>query len=132
MSGDITEEIRKCSGGVNDFPPHWREITEAEFARSEFFFHTPVFLEYRQMLPEDPKESVVCATLYHLSPGWGFSIVNEFWENKVRFFAFGCPHSWKELNPEQAREEGITHFGMCDHVYKCKKCGATRAEDSSG
>jgi hypothetical protein len=120
-------KTRKLTGGFNSFPPGWRGLTEEEFSRSSFFHYYPIFTEYRQMLGE---KRVVCAHLFHgPSPGEGVAIRSE--GGKIHYYAFGCDHKWTELTSAQAGKEGITHFGMCDHIYKCEVCGATKAHDSS-
>lgn len=40
-------------------------------------------------------------------------------------------HTWKELSRDECRKKGLTHFGMCYHVYKCETCAETMATDSS-
>lgn len=44
-----------------------------------------------------------------------------------------CIHEWAELTQEQCRKDGITYFGKCWHVYRCRKlaCRQVRAYDSS-
>ena len=40
-------------------------------------------------------------------------------------------HLYEELSQKQCRELGLYHGGMCWHVYKCRRCGHTKAYDSS-
>ena len=42
-----------------------------------------------------------------------------------------CIHEFVELSPAEVVAMGKTHYGACDHWYKCK-CGKVRNEDSSG
>ena len=42
-----------------------------------------------------------------------------------------CIHERRELSYQECRERGIDHWGMCYHVYECKKCGNITAQDSS-
>lgn len=130
-SKETASRLRELTGGFNEFPPQWREISEKEFVNRGFFHYMAQIIEYRQMLAKEKKEKLLCATLFHMPvPGEGFALAHQAGE--LRFFAFGCDHQWKELTPLEAREEGVTHFGTFDHVYKCSKCGRTKAEDSSG
>lgn len=56
--------------------------------------------------------------------GWG-------WVEKDSKDA-GCIHSKRELSSKEATALGVAHFGMCWHVYQCRKCGQITSEDSSG
>jgi len=42
-----------------------------------------------------------------------------------------CMHEWKEISHAECKERGISHYGMCWHVYECESCGSTMAQDSS-
>jgi len=63
-------------------------------------------------------------------PGRSPNGPNDFWP---RFFWFGpCYHAWKELSPQEAKEKGQAHYGMCYHVFECVKgCGNFLSYDSS-
>ena len=121
----ITKDIHP-----NDFPDGWREITPEEFSTSDFFSYSPEYIEYRQMY--DNHKAGVHAKLFHFPDGTGIAMSNEYWEKKVRFYKFGCEHSYNELSTKQASEEGVSHFGNCYHVYKCSKCNHVMSQDSSG
>jgi len=54
--------------------------------------------------------------------GWGY--VDDDLDKK-------CLHETKELTYSQCKERGITHFGMCWHVYECIHCGKIFSYDSS-
>ena len=83
--------------GYNEFPHGWREITEAEFSQSRFFSHAPDYVESRQMMGQG--KPVVSATLYWMWDRTGFSIVQDFWAKRVKFFMFGCEHKM-ETQPD--------------------------------
>lgn len=130
LSADELNLHRLAYGGWNDFPPAWRELTEEQFAKSMFFTYTPVMHEFRQMLDRSkPQQPAMSATLYHMHDGTGFSIVNDFWAGKVRFYTFGCDHEYGDAS-EELRRRGIRlHQG--EHAGFCKKCGHLRIVDSS-
>ncbi len=43
-----------------------------------------------------------------------------------------CFHEYTELSQQEAREKGVSHFGMCYHVLQCIHCDQITAYDSSG
>lgn len=43
-----------------------------------------------------------------------------------------CIHERVELFQKECQHLGISHYGMFCHVYRCKKCGDTITQDSSG
>jgi hypothetical protein len=105
QSHDLTlaehEAHEKHWGNYNAFPPGWREIKAAEFAKSDFFGWTPVLTQYRQMIPNTPElinlmrykdqapGVVVSASLSFMPSGLGYAIVNDFWGGTIRYFQFG-------------------------------------------
>jgi hypothetical protein len=77
----------------NTAPDGWREITEAEFARSNYFHESISKTEHRQFPIEwKGKTTYHGVMLLHFWDQTGLALVNEFWDSKVRFFAFGCDH----------------------------------------
>jgi hypothetical protein len=121
----------------NDFPIGWRELTEKEFAQSKFFRCSPRHVEFRQMYPQDEngkrmREGMVATRLMWMQDKTGYALANDFWAGTVRYYAFGCQHDYRELSQAECRERDTTHFGMCWHIYECKKCGYVMAQDSSG
>jgi len=128
-----TEEERRIATPMtadlhgNDFPAGWEPITEAEFAKSEFF-NGWVAMEHRQMFQEN---KAVHAYLFHFHGGDGIAIENDFWGGKIRYYRFGCKHEYSEaLGDEHAVEIGM-RLGHCDHAYKCMKCGHFMVQNSS-
>ena len=121
----------------NAFPHGWKEISVQEFSRSPFFTYSPAFMEYRQMHDTLSDGTIrhgsgmTAAKLFHFSDGTGIAMSNTYWDEKVRYFKFGCDHKYIELMPSQCREEGVAHFGMCYHVYKCSECNHVMSQDSS-
>jgi hypothetical protein len=115
-------------GNFNDPPPGLREITAAEFAQSSFFVFPPVWVEYRQITRGDVYKGPI--KLFGLSNGTWFGIANDYWAKTVRYFAFGCAHTYAELTPEQARQIGHSHFGGCYHVLRCTRCEHVTSYDS--
>lgn len=97
------EELKRHEellGGFNEFPPGWKEITKEEFAQSGFCGARVVYVEYRQMMR--PKEHLingnhVSCKLFHIRNGFGYAIVQRYWEKDVLFFEFDCFDKLKEL-----------------------------------
>jgi hypothetical protein len=101
----------------NDPPINFREITEKDFAQSQFLRHIPTFVEYRQMiLNEDlspgklPNGRFVSAFLYWFNDDTGVAIAPEHYEGKVRYFSFGCNHSLGHKTYQAGQ------------TYTCSKC----------
>lgn len=105
--------------GYNDPPVNFREITEKEFAQSQFHSYTPALVEYRQMLVKEDLSpgkltngKMISAHLFWFHDDCGYAIVGDYWKEKVRYFAFGCNHDL-EAKSYKAGE-----------TYTCKKCKA--------
>ena len=135
----VNEEIRKHErtwGGYNDLPPGWREITEAEFVKGPFFSYLPTRVEFRQLVGSDIRcergSPLVDARLFFFSDGTGVALMDDHWAGKVRYFAFGCNHKWREVYGEEAKKLGIGRLYSHDHAYVCDNCGRKRVLDSSG
>jgi len=115
----------------NLFPDGWREIDVEEFSQSAFFTYSPTHIEYRQMYASIHSPPMLAAKLFHFSDGTGVALNNQPWAKKVRYFKFGCDHSYNELMPSECNKRGVSHFGMCYHVYECSKCSHVMSQDSS-
>jgi hypothetical protein len=110
----------------NKEPDGWREITEGEFAQSMFFTYHPVSHEYRQIIQGN--EPVISAKMFNMHDGTGVAMSSDYWDKKVRYYAYGCQHEW---GGKLTDEEKNVKLFRCDHVYKCKKCGFFQVVDSS-
>lgn len=92
------KEHERRTGGYNEFPPEWREIDAAKFARSRHFTFAPVLVEYRQMMrPFGERDTTkdtpaVSAHLFWQPNGTGFTIVEDYWAQTIKFYAFGTIH----------------------------------------
>lgn len=129
------QEHEKIYGGFNDFPPHWKRISQKEFAQSKFFSYDPNLTEHRQMYEKGscPTGKMTAAVLFFFYDGTGIGMVRDFWKGTVRYYSFAkCEHKFEELSAREAREKGHDHYGMFCHVYECKKCGFVESHDSSG
>lgn len=118
---EVVHSDKKAPDGTdyNDPPENLREITEKEFAQSQFHSHGPALIEYRQMiLKEDlspgklSNGKMMSAFLYWFSDDTGVAISSEHWKGKIRYFAFGCNHDLGQVT----YRAGAT--------YECKKCKA--------
>jgi hypothetical protein len=85
--------------GYNDPPINLKEITEADFAKSQFHSYTFTHVEFRQMILKDDLSSgkltngkMVQAKLFWFSDDTGVAISADSWKGTVRYFAFGCNH----------------------------------------
>ncbi len=114
----------------NSFPPGWRKISEKEFAQSDFFRYGIGKTEYRQMMTENKSDPAIGATLYYIDADNGFSIVNNFWNGTIEFYAFGCDHDWSGDPREELEKRNIVLYGS-EHASLCAKCGKLQIVDSS-
>jgi len=121
----------------NDAPVGLREITEKEFSSSIMFSQIPDSMEYRQVLikripgASEDEPHVLSLTMFWFYDKTGVGMSADSWKGKVRYFAFGCDHDFKQLSPEECRKIGILHMGHCDHIWQCQKCKAITGGDSS-
>ena len=124
-------------GGFNTAPKGWTEITEAEFAKSNFFQYTFVEHEFRQLLRDfDGNEfgEMIAVRMFYLPNEVGYALSNSDYRTigRIRYFRFGCEHVYRELGMEESERIGVKHYGMFCHVYECGKCGHVNVQDSSG
>lgn len=105
--------------GYNDPPVNLKEITEKEFAQSQFHSYSPALIEYRQMIlmqdlsPGKLKNGrMISAHLYWFGDDTGVAIASDHYHGKIRYFSFGCNHSLGQAT----YRPGAT--------YTCKKCKA--------
>jgi len=137
---EVTKALReheKTWGGFNDTPPGWREITEEEFVRSNFFSYDPEKVEHRQLMhagitDEKGTAPLHGARLYFFWDGTGVALMDDFWAGKIRFFAFGCKHKWREVYGDEVKKLGFGRLYSHDHALVCDECGRMKVVDSSG
>lgn len=139
------EELERKFGNYNDAPPGFKEISESEFAMSDFFQYYPTHIGMKQIIGLPNERHMLTVTLYYMPQGNGFGMayVSEKIDYKegqrivveparVRYFRFGCNHQFREYGPEEAKEKGLGYSsGNCMHNYICDKCGYTECVDSS-
>jgi hypothetical protein len=132
-----TDEKAPDGTQFNDPPIGLRRITEKEFVRSQFFVETIALEEYRQIHVEDKitlkrgRNHMIALKMYWFHDGTGVAIHNDYWGEKVEYFAFGCQHDYHELSKDECVKRGIQHWGMCWHVTECSKCNYINCYDSS-
>lgn len=119
----------------NKTPDNWREISEEEFVKGNFFLYAPQRTEFRQLTKAGVKAesggSLINAQLYFFHDETGVAMMDDHWAGKIRFFAFGCAHEWKEIPHVEARNHGLRPVDSFDHAYRCEKCGATKMVNTS-
>jgi len=126
--------------GYNNPPAMFREITEQEFARSDFFSYPFVLMECRQVCREldtikwiGPKaKGTLSLKLFWMHDNTCVAISADFHTGTMRYFRGGCAHKYRELTSKEAGEMGLPHFGSCFHVVQCQACKYTHSYDSSG
>jgi len=131
-SHPITKKITMSN--YNTAPDNMVELTEKEWAQSDYFIFDPEQVESRQFIIKslDDRDYFHSFKLYTMHEGHGYAITHDYWAGRVRVFRFGCNHNWVGLSSEQSAELGIRHFGNCYHVQKCENCDKVRQYDSSG
>lgn len=119
------------TGDFNTAPVGFAEITQKEFAQSNFFRYGPEAIEHRQLLNVPGEKTMLAVWMYYYHDGTGLALAEDFWAGTIRYFRFGCDHDYRELSPEATRQRGLSHFGHCWHTYECQTCGHIEAHDSS-
>ena len=133
-------------GDYNHMPTPWREISPDEFWYRWDRYVTS-YEETRQVwnFPGQPSFLSLHIFWYH---DFGLGIAQPMkwrcrrrnedkpygivYEERPRFFRFGCDHEWMEYGPEYADEHGLPYTsGRCFHNNVCKECGALNCYDSS-
>jgi hypothetical protein len=123
------------TNGSNDPPIGIRQIHEGEFAQSHFFIYSPIAQGFAQVFITESDRAARKLTslkLFYMHDGTGYAMSSSYWNEKVYYYKFGCQHKFTELNVEECRRRGITHFGNCYHVTECSICGYIDECDSSG
>jgi hypothetical protein len=114
--------LKAPDGSIDGMLPNdWREISEKEFAQGQF----RIFSRVKNI------ESRFNGTLFWFYDNTGVAIVTEYWQGKVKYYAFGCDHKYVELTPEECGLRSIEHFGRCYHVEECSNCKRISTRDSS-
>lgn len=101
-----------------------REITEKEFANSNVFLFVSSIIGNTRI--EDMEVRV-----FGFSDQTGYAIGSNRKNGKVRYFAFGCNHSYRNPTEEEIQSGKAPRPGMCFHVSVCNKCGTVNTVDSS-
>lgn len=119
----------------NRLPPNFKEITEKEFASSQFFIYSPRLWEYRQINVKEDYEKVTWPLAWSggsphrpfdlrmafFHDGRGVAIAQDSQE-RVRYFSFAlCEHLSKTRQ----------NIGNCLNRYTCDACGYVEEIDSS-
>lgn len=136
---------RRDYNAVNVAPTNWRVISEAEFAKSDFFIYLWDDVKHMQLLATengDPAAvelrngkyysmmlTVRIFSYRNRSDGYAISRSHE--DGVVFYFRWGCQHKFKELTLRECEEKQIYHGGRSFHVYKCSLCGDINSIDSS-
>lgn len=114
-------------GGFNDFPPNWREVTEAEIATESMGrVYSPTMTEYRQMGTLVPGgEPMLPATLSFFHDGTGHAMSYDYYGKRLRWFRFfTCQHTMVEVSRPGGHRSGL-------HEDRCTKCGYVSRYDTS-
>lgn len=119
------------TGDFNTAPDGFTQITEKEYAQSHFFRYAPEAIEHRQLLNVPGETTMLDVWMYYYHDGTGIALAEDFWAGTVRYFRFGCDHTYRELSPAAAKAKGVPHFGHCWHVNECSVCGHIESSDSS-
>ena len=113
-------------GDFNQAPPSFQELSEGEFAVSNFFNYRPAHTEYRQITDKNVLkklniDSYLSITMFWFHDGTGVAMSSDFCKQRVRYFSFMlCRHSYI-----------ITKTSNCYSEMVCKKCSYNKFIDSS-
>jgi len=125
-------------GDHNRLPQPWREIDVNEYIHKSFIWCVN-YRDFRQPLDEKGGFTGNLYIYWYHNFGIGVRPPNKWTlkDNKIvytepfRYFYFGCEHKNIELSQAECRKRGISHHGMCYHVYECSQCGYIESQDSS-
>jgi hypothetical protein len=114
-------ENEEVVGGYNDLPPNFEEITEEEFAQSQFFSYEPIKVEFRQCKGLKDDDYLQSVWIYWFSDYSYITIWSDFWAGKVHYGkGYLCKHKWKNMESR-----------MCYTKDVCVLCGYIKEIDSS-
>lgn len=99
--------------GCDAHPIGWAEISQDDFAKSEFFRYEPYATGWSRTAIGD-------ARMFFMPRDCGFALIGDYWGGRISIFKFGCQHD--------SNEETV---GRCLTKYTCKKCGFVETVDSS-
>ncbi|KVU48179.1 hypothetical protein WK69_10740 [Burkholderia ubonensis] len=103
----------KYGYGCDTLPNGWTEITWEEFAKSKFFWYTPIATGWL-------RTTIGNARLFFMHDRVSFAMIGDHSGGTVKVFQFGCKHDMKSET-----------VGNCLHRYTCTKCGFSEVVDSS-
>jgi hypothetical protein len=135
---DATDEENKTHeatfGGFNDVPEGFREISEKDFVQGDFFRYPFERYEFRQIfkagLMDENGHSMYNVKLFFLPDGTGVGMMDDHWAGKIRYFAFGCDHQYRDVYGQEAKDLGLMTGGSL-RAYVCDLCGHKMVQDSS-
>ena len=99
--------------GCDMHPIGWAEISQDNFAKSDFFRYEPLATAWSRTAIGD-------ARMFFMPRDAGFALIGDYHSGKLSIFKFGCQHD--------SLEETV---GRCLTKYTCKKCGYVETVDSS-
>jgi len=160
LDKDEAKEIEEIFGitHYNHPPFNFREVDE-EYIATKSWFRTYGFRYtwYAQIFIDEEKEKglrnqpLLGMHFFGLGDGTGIAFYTDYWGKKVRWFAFGCEHSYcsvtqqefdehnkevtakfraGEITQQQYHQQKWTMY-RCWHIEKCTKCGNIWQYDSS-
>ncbi|KVO65029.1 hypothetical protein WJ95_20280 [Burkholderia ubonensis] len=103
----------KFAYGCDVLPNGWTEITWEEFAKSKFFWYTPIATGWL-------RTTIGNARLFFMHDRVSFAMIGDHSGGTVKVFQFGCKHVMESKN-----------VSNCLHRYTCTKCGFSEVVDSS-
>lgn len=120
-------------GGYNDAPPNFREIDEGDFAHGPFFSQCIRRVEHRQIVGVAGESGLLGVQLFFFSDATGVGMSTDHRIGRIRFFAFGCDHRYREVHGNELEKLGFRgSLFSHDHALHCDKCGDKKVVDSSG
>ena len=137
LDKEATLKHKETYGGYNDPPPNWKRITEEQFAKSDYFTYGFVRSEYRQFVNPEKDEldskyqGMISVQLLYMHAGHGYAIHNDWMNDRICYYRFGCEHKYVGLDQQECRRRNIPHYGRCYHVSECSICGHIYSCDSS-
>lgn len=132
------EEIKsKYQLDNRDVPYNFREVSEEDIVKSTFRIYGFI-ASWWDRIPIDNEYTKTDTYLFGCFDNTGVAMVFDVRQNKIRWFAFGCQHEYKEMTRKEVEEynkdkpyKEKLYQGNCYHNCICTKCGFIFSYDSS-
>lgn len=135
----VTEGVHPVPHLLNCLPVNFREVTEKDIVQKSLFLtYGAEYTYFTQAHVDGPDKAMVSLSCFIFHDATGIALSKDYWAGKLRYFMFGCEHSFIEFGSAEAlakaypEHAGKYQRGMHMHNSVCEKCHYLRIVDSSG